>query len=91
MKDHKEASGSDYLSPRLTLSKAALESVCYQTGDLPEAMRDDWQHMGGTVLHVDDLQGRRQRHHAAPRRYRKPGVNFFSWSIIAFNLLWSKY
>ena len=35
------------------LSKAALESVCYQTRDLLEAMRGDWEHMGETVLRVD--------------------------------------
>lgn len=35
------------------LSKAALESVCYQTRDLLEAMRGDWQSMGETVLRVD--------------------------------------
>ena len=35
------------------LSKAALESVCYQTRDLLDAMRGDWQNMGETVLRVD--------------------------------------
>lgn len=35
------------------LSKAALESVCYQTRDLLEAMRGDWPAMAGTVLRVD--------------------------------------
>lgn len=35
------------------LSKAALESVCYQTRDLLEAMRGDWKNMGDTVLRVD--------------------------------------
>jgi glycerol kinase len=35
------------------LSKAALESVCYQTRDLLEAMQGDWQSMGETVLRVD--------------------------------------
>jgi glycerol kinase len=35
------------------LSKAALESVCYQTRDLLDAMRGDWQSMGETVLRVD--------------------------------------
>ncbi len=35
------------------LSKAALESVCYQTRDLLEAMRGDWPDMGETVLRVD--------------------------------------
>jgi glycerol kinase len=35
------------------LAKAALESVCYQTRDLLEAMRTDWQGAGSTVLRVD--------------------------------------
>lgn len=35
------------------LSKAALESVCYQTRDLLEAMRGDWENMRETVLRVD--------------------------------------
>ena len=35
------------------LSRAALESVCYQTRDLLEAMRGDWQDTGETVLRVD--------------------------------------
>ncbi|MCG6929626.1 MAG: glycerol kinase GlpK [Desulfofustis sp.] len=35
------------------LSRAALESVCYQTRDLLEAMRGDWQGMGETILRVD--------------------------------------
>lgn len=35
------------------LSRAALESVCYQTRDLLEAMRGDWEEMGKTVLRVD--------------------------------------
>ena len=35
------------------LSKAALESVCFQTRDLLEAMRGDWPDMGETVLRVD--------------------------------------
>ncbi len=35
------------------LSRAALESVCYQTRDLLEAMRGDWAEMGKTVLRVD--------------------------------------
>ena len=38
---------------RAELSKAALESVCYQTRDLLEAMRGDWKNMGDTVLRVD--------------------------------------
>jgi glycerol kinase len=35
------------------LSKAALESVCYQTRDLLEAMHGDWPGMVDTVLRVD--------------------------------------
>ncbi len=35
------------------LSRAALESVCYQTRDLLEAMRGDWAGMGDTVLRAD--------------------------------------
>ena len=36
------------------LARAALESVCYQTSDLIEAMRGDWQAAGAqTVLRVD--------------------------------------
>jgi len=36
------------------LSRAALESVCYQTKDLLEAMKKDWQNMADTtVLRVD--------------------------------------
>lgn len=35
------------------LSKAALESVCYQTRDLLEAMHGDWENMSETVLRVD--------------------------------------
>ncbi|WP_457575272.1 glycerol kinase GlpK [Desulfomarina sp.] len=35
------------------LSRAALESVCYQTRDLLEAMAGDWQGMKTTVLRVD--------------------------------------
>jgi len=36
------------------LSRAALESVCYQTRDLLEAMKGDWQNMAeNTVLRVD--------------------------------------
>jgi len=36
------------------MSKAALEAVCYQTRDLIEAMRDDWQgDFDETVLRVD--------------------------------------
>lgn len=35
------------------LSRAALESVCYQTRDLLDAMRGDWAAMGDTTLRVD--------------------------------------
>ncbi len=35
------------------LSRAALESVCYQTRDLLEAMAGDWNGMKTTVLRVD--------------------------------------
>jgi glycerol kinase len=35
------------------LARAALESVCFQTLDLLDAMRADWQGDGGTVLRVD--------------------------------------
>ncbi|MDH4247326.1 MAG: glycerol kinase GlpK [Deltaproteobacteria bacterium] len=35
------------------LARAALESVCYQTRDLLEAMRRDWTGTGNTVLRVD--------------------------------------
>jgi glycerol kinase len=35
------------------LARAALESVCYQTADLIEAMRGDWGKSGDTVLRVD--------------------------------------
>ncbi len=35
------------------LSRAALESVCYQTRDLLEAMAGDWRGMKKTVLRVD--------------------------------------
>lgn len=34
-------------------ARAALESVCFQTRDLLEAMRQDWQKAGKTVLRVD--------------------------------------
>ncbi|PIE64096.1 MAG: glycerol kinase [Desulfobacterales bacterium] len=52
-----DARGAIYGITRATgpaeLSKAALESVCYQTRDLLEAMRGDWPGMGDTVLRVD--------------------------------------
>ncbi len=35
------------------LARAALESVCYQTRDLLDAMRGDWAGMGDTILRVD--------------------------------------
>jgi glycerol kinase len=35
------------------LARAALESVCYQTRDLLEAMNKDWGSRGKTVLRVD--------------------------------------
>jgi glycerol kinase len=34
-------------------ARAALESVCYQTRDLLQAMRKDWRSAGETVLRVD--------------------------------------
>ena len=52
-----EARGAIFGITRATgpaeLSKAALESVCYQTRDLLEAMRRDWPGMADTVLRVD--------------------------------------
>ena len=52
-----EARGAIFGITRATgpaeLSKAALESVCYQTKDLLEAMRGDWSGMEETVLRVD--------------------------------------
>ncbi len=35
------------------LARAALESVCFQTADLLDAMRGDWGKAGTTVLRVD--------------------------------------
>jgi glycerol kinase len=35
------------------LARAALESVCYQTHDLLEAMKNDWGASGTTILRVD--------------------------------------
>jgi len=35
------------------LARAALEAVCYQTCDLVDAMRRDWQGNAGSVLRVD--------------------------------------
>ncbi len=52
-----EARGAIYGLTRNTgpaeIARAALESVSYQTRDLLEAMRKDWQGGGGTVLRVD--------------------------------------
>lgn len=52
-----EARGAIFGITRATgpaeLSKAALESVCYQTRDLLDAMKKDWPDMGETVLRVD--------------------------------------
>ncbi|MEE4136782.1 MAG: FGGY-family carbohydrate kinase, partial [Desulforhopalus sp.] len=52
-----EARGAIFGITRATgpaeLSKAALESVCFQTRDLLEAMHGDWPNMGETVLRVD--------------------------------------
>lgn len=52
-----EARGAIFGITRATgpaeLSKAALESVCYQTRDLLDAMRKDWPDMDETVLRVD--------------------------------------
>ena len=38
---------------RAEFARAALESVCFQTRDLIEAMRADWGGTHGTVLRVD--------------------------------------
>jgi glycerol kinase len=38
---------------RNEIARAALEAVCYQTRDLLEAMRKDWQGAGDTILRVD--------------------------------------
>jgi glycerol kinase len=35
------------------MARAALDAVCYQTCDLLDAMRGDWQHSADTVLRVD--------------------------------------
>ncbi|MDB5623921.1 MAG: glpK, partial [Devosia sp.] len=53
-----EARGAIYGLTRNTgpaeIARAALEAVCYQTRDLLDAMRKDWQGTGGeTVLRVD--------------------------------------
>ncbi len=53
-----EARGAIYGLTRATgpaeLARATLEAVCYQTGDLLEAMTRDWRgHEGRTVLRVD--------------------------------------
>jgi glycerol kinase len=38
---------------RKELARAALESVCFQTVDLLDAMREDWGDVGNAVLRVD--------------------------------------
>jgi glycerol kinase len=38
---------------RAELAKAALESVCFQTQDLLDAMRQDWSGAASTVMRVD--------------------------------------
>jgi len=52
-----EARGAIYGLSRGTgpaeIARAALESVCYQTRDLLEAMKADWPASGHTVLRVD--------------------------------------
>jgi glycerol kinase len=52
-----EARGALYGLTRATgpkeLARAALESVCFQTNDLLQAMRADWTSGGQTVLRVD--------------------------------------
>lgn len=52
-----ECRGAIYGLTRATgpgeLARAALESVCYQTRDLLEAMQGDWDGAGETVLRVD--------------------------------------
>lgn len=52
-----DARGAIYGITRATgpaeLARAALESVCYQTLDLLEAMRGDWPGMANTILRVD--------------------------------------
>jgi glycerol kinase len=52
-----DARGALYGLTRATgpkeLARAALESVCFQTADLLEAMRRDWGKTGDTVLRVD--------------------------------------
>lgn len=52
-----EARGAIFGLTRATgpneLARAALEAVCFQTADLVDAMRRDWNSPGGTVLRVD--------------------------------------
>jgi glycerol kinase len=52
-----EARGAIFGITRATgpaeLSRAALESVCYQTRDLLEAMHNDWKQENAPVLRVD--------------------------------------
>lgn len=54
---HAESRGAVFGLTRGTtnreMARAALESVCYQTRDLLEAMRKDWGSTGETVLRVD--------------------------------------
>ncbi|MBM6592919.1 glycerol kinase GlpK [Microvirga sp. BT291] len=54
---HAEARGALYGLTRNTgpheIARAALESVCFQTRDLLEAMRQDWAASADTVLRVD--------------------------------------
>ncbi len=67
-----EARGAIFGLTRATgpaeLSKAALESVCYQTRDLLEAMRGDWD-AGRDGAARRRRHGRLQLHHAVSRRY----------------------
>ena len=52
-----EACGAIFGLTRATgpneLARAALEAVCFQTADLVDAMRRDWNSAGDTVLRVD--------------------------------------
>jgi len=52
-----EARGAIFGLTRATgpneLARAALEAVCFQTADLVDAMRRDWNSPGDTVLRVD--------------------------------------
>ena len=56
------------------LSRAALESVCYQTRDLLEAMRGDWRQYGRNGAAGRRRHDRLELDHAVPRRYpQRPG------------------